>query len=93
MDHSTFKSWLNAYGRAWESRDPRAAAELFAEDGSYQITPFVPPLSGSEAIFEYWVHVTQTEEDVRFGFEILAVNPPILAWPDGGRPLSVNRLG
>ena len=75
MDHTTFMSWLNAYGRAWESHDPRAAAELFAEDGSYQVTPFVPPLSGREAIFEYWVHVTQTEEDVRFGFKILAVNP------------------
>src|SRR5579864_3428063 len=75
MDHTTFMSWLNAYGRAWESRDPRAAAELFAPDASYQVTPFVPPLSGSDAIFEYWVHVTQTEEDVRFGFKILAVNP------------------
>jgi hypothetical protein len=74
MDHTKFMCWRNAYGRAWESRDPRAAAGLFAEDALYQITPFVPPLCGSEAILEYWVHVTQTEEDVRFGFEILAVN-------------------
>jgi hypothetical protein len=73
MDHAIFKSWLHAYGRAWESRDPRAAADLFTEDGSYQVTPFVPPLLGRQAIFEYWEGVSQTEEDIRFGFEILAV--------------------
>jgi SnoaL-like protein len=75
MDHATFKNWLDAYGRAWESRNPQAAAELFAEDGSYQVTPFVAPHCGRQAIFDYWVQVTQTEEDIRFGYEILAVTP------------------
>jgi hypothetical protein len=74
MDRASFASWLSAYGRAWESRDPRAAAELFAEHGSYQVTPFVPPLCGHEAIFEYWVGVSRTEEDIHFGFDVLAVN-------------------
>jgi hypothetical protein len=75
MDHDSFKLWLEAYGRAWESRDPQAAAQNFAEDGSYQVTPFVAPHCGQKAIFEYWVQVTQTEEDIRFSFEILAVTP------------------
>jgi hypothetical protein len=71
MDHATFKDWLEAYGRAWESRDPHAAAALFAEDASYQVTPFVAPHCGHKAIFDYWTEVTQTEVDIRFGFEIL----------------------
>ena len=75
MDHASFKNWLDAYGSAWESRNPRAAAELFAEDGSYQVTPFVAPHCGRQAIFDYWVQVTQAEEDIRFGFEILSVTP------------------
>jgi SnoaL-like domain len=75
MNHTSFKKWLDAYGRAWESRDPRAAADLYTEGGSYQVTPFVAPHCGRQAIFDYWVHVTQTEENVRFGFEILAVTP------------------
>jgi hypothetical protein len=71
MDHATFKDWLEAYGRAWESRDPHAAAALFAEDASYQVTPFVAPHCGRKAILDYWTEVTQTEMDIRFGFEIL----------------------
>ena len=73
MESKTFKSWLEAYGRAWMGRDPKAAADLFADDGTYQVTPFVEPMRGRSAIFEYWVHVTETERDIQFGHEILAV--------------------
>jgi len=73
MEQATFKSWLEAYGRAWEGRDPQAATELYAEDATYQVTPFVAPLCGRQAIFDYWTGITQTEEGIRFGFEILAV--------------------
>lgn len=75
MEQAAFKLWLDAYGRSWEGRDPHAAAALFAEDATYQVTPFVAPLCGRQAIFDYWANVTRTEEDVRFGFEILAVTP------------------
>jgi uncharacterized protein (TIGR02246 family) len=74
-DASAFESWLDAYGRAWASRDPQAAARLFTEDGTYQVTPFLEPMRGRKAIFEYWSQVAQTEEDIRFGYEILALTP------------------
>ena len=73
MDRAHFESWLTAYGRAWEARDAQAAAALYAEDGTYQITPFVEPLRGRQAILEYWREVARTEKDIRFGCEILAV--------------------
>jgi len=72
MTPNAFLSWLDAYGRAWTSRDPHAAADLFAEDGTYQVTPFVEPMRGTQAILDYWTHVTQTEEDIQFGYEILS---------------------
>ncbi len=59
----------------WESRDAKAAAELYAEGGTYQVTPFVEPMRGRAAILEYWTNVAQTEEDIRFEYEILAVTP------------------
>ncbi len=34
-----FKSWLDAYGHAWENRNPEAATALLAENGTYQVTP------------------------------------------------------
>jgi hypothetical protein len=73
MEPDTFKAWLEAYGRAWVGRDARAAAELYAEDGTYQVTPFVEPMRGLGAIFEYWSHVAATQRDIQFGYEVLAV--------------------
>ncbi|HEX4542979.1 MAG TPA: nuclear transport factor 2 family protein [Candidatus Acidoferrum sp.] len=73
MEHTTFKSWLEAYGRAWQDRNPQAAADLFAEDGTYQVTPFVEPMRGRPAIFEYWSNVARTQEGIQFGYEILSV--------------------
>jgi hypothetical protein len=73
VTREAFKFWLDAYGRAWEQRDPQAAAELFAEDGSYQVSPFVEPMRGREAIHEYWIQIAQTEQDIKFGYEVLAV--------------------
>ncbi len=32
VDGGTFETWLATYGRAWETRDPEAAAGLFTED-------------------------------------------------------------
>lgn len=77
MESTTFRSWLEAYGRAWMERDPQAAADLFTEDGAYQVTPFLNPMRGRSAIFDYWVHVAETERDIRFGYEILAVTREI----------------
>lgn len=73
MERTAFESWLEAYGRAWRDRNPQAAAELFAENGSYQVTPFVEPMRGRPAILAYWSEVTRTEENIQFGFEVLAV--------------------
>jgi hypothetical protein len=72
-DLVAFKLWLDAYGQAWESRNPEAAAALFNESGTYQVTPFLEPMRGRKAIFEYWSEVAQTEKGIRFGYEILAV--------------------
>lgn len=77
MNRTAFESWLEGYGRAWSDRDAQAAADLFTEDGTYQVTPFVDAMRGRPAIFEYWSHVAQTERDIQFGYEVLAVTPEI----------------
>jgi hypothetical protein len=70
-DRARFQSWLQAYGQAWEKRNATAAAALYAEDGSYQVTPFLEPMRGRKAIFEYRSEVARTEENIKFGYEIL----------------------
>jgi hypothetical protein len=72
MRREDLERWLEAYGRAWETLDAKAAAELFTVDATYQETPFVASLKGRSAILEYWRHVARTQEKVRFRFEIVS---------------------
>jgi uncharacterized protein (TIGR02246 family) len=73
MHREALKHWLDSYGRAWMARDPQAAAALYADDATYQVTPFEEPLRGRAAIHEYWVGVSRTEEKIQFDYEILAI--------------------
>jgi len=67
------QQWLSAYRRAWEERDPDAAAGLFTENGSYAWGPFEEPMRGRKAIWERWAEVTRHQRDVDFGSEMLGV--------------------
>jgi hypothetical protein len=73
MRSATFQHGLEAYGQAWKDRNLRAAADLFLEEGTYQVTPFLEPMHVCAAIFNYWSHVAETEREIQFGYEILAV--------------------
>jgi len=73
MTLETFRSWLEAYGRAWEARDSEAAASLYTDEATYQITPFLEPMRGRASLRDYWAHVAATEMQIQFEFEILAV--------------------
>lgn len=77
MDELLFRQWLDAYGRAWEGRDAEAAAKLYTVDGTYQVTPFLKPLEGREAILEYWTEVARTEEGISFQYQILVGTPEL----------------
>jgi uncharacterized protein (TIGR02246 family) len=73
MNKDAFKSWLDGYRRAWETRDPQAAADLFTEDATYRETPFTEPERGRPAIQEYWREATSSQDQIQFGYEILSV--------------------
>ena len=70
---SALTNWLEAYGDAWESKDPDKAANLFSEDASYRVTPYEEPHSGPDGIREYWATVTAGQRHVQFQFQPLTV--------------------
>jgi len=74
MDRESFEQWLTLYGVAWRERNAARAASLYAEDATYQVTPFQEPFRGLVAIQEYWKGVTSTEENIEFEYQVLAVN-------------------
>ena len=75
MDDSTFRTWMDACGRAYEGRDADAAAALFTADATYQWGPFGDRLSGREAIRHRWASAVgdERETEFRFDYEVLAV--------------------
>jgi ketosteroid isomerase-like protein len=77
-----FDAWLRAYRRAWEGRDPAAAAQLFTDDSEYYWTPLDPPQRGRAGVAAAWEGAVSQQRDIRFTYEVLAVNgnKGIAAW-------------
>jgi SnoaL-like domain len=73
MTRTDLAFWLEAYCRAWMNRDPGAAVELYAENATYQDTPFSPPMRGRHAILNYWNNVARTQEEIRAECQIIAL--------------------
>ncbi len=69
-----FRNWLETYGRASARNDPQASANLFTGDAAYYESPFVEPMVGRAAIYEYWNNGARSLKDKESTFEILAVN-------------------
>ncbi|MDX1561474.1 MAG: nuclear transport factor 2 family protein [Gammaproteobacteria bacterium] len=65
-------AWLEAYGNAWESKLPDAAAALFTEDALYQETPYAEPFRGRGEIRDYWARVTADQDGIRFDFSVIS---------------------
>ena len=73
LTHKHFQQWMETYGRASAENDPRASAHLFAEDARYYENPFEEPITGREAIYEYWNKGAQNLKDKESSFDILAI--------------------
>lgn len=55
MTHEAVAAWLDAYIHAWQSNDPQAIADLFAEDAAYFNSPYSEPIRGRDAIVASWL--------------------------------------
>lgn len=73
MNRDTLSAWVRKLGRAWEERNPQAAAALFSADVVYSDNPFEPALRGRTAVFEYWQSETEQHDQVRFDFSIIGI--------------------
>jgi hypothetical protein len=71
------ETWVERYARAWTDADPEAAADLFAEDGTYRSFIFDEPHVGRDEVRSYWSGVTSTQSNV-----VVTMGRPIV---DGAR--------
>jgi SnoaL-like domain len=55
MTRDDVQAWLDRYVAAWESYDPSAVGDLFADDAHYRYHPADEPIVGRDAIVRSWV--------------------------------------
>lgn len=72
MTSYEFDSWLKKLKKAWENRDPQAAADLCAENLEYLETPFSEPLKTKKEVLEEWKSV-ENQKDVSLSYEIISI--------------------
>jgi ketosteroid isomerase-like protein len=80
MHEAELRSWLQAYGRAWETQDGDGFVALFSDDAIYSENPFDEPLVGVAAIRAYARLMERHQRDVSFGFEVVSVTPVVVSW-------------
>lgn len=74
MEWRQFERWLQRYGEAWEGQNADSAAGLFTENAKYYETPFDEPMVGRDRVYAYWREGTGAQREVRFGYDVLAIN-------------------
>lgn len=74
MTRDQFHTWLTELGKAWENRDPHAAAALFAEDVEYYESPFSEVCANWDEVLKLWLVVPDNQEDVEFEHEVVMVS-------------------
>jgi hypothetical protein len=62
--------WIERYGRAWESADDDAVADLFSDGAVYRSHVFREPHVGRDAIRAYWRSAAGTQSNVRVRFGV-----------------------
>jgi uncharacterized protein (TIGR02246 family) len=78
--HAAAQDLLERYGRAWQTFDGDAWADLFSDDVEYHEDPFEPPMIGRNAVRAYLLEASQRQGQVEFTVERhWFVEPTVLA--------------
>jgi uncharacterized protein (TIGR02246 family) len=69
---SAVTAWVERYLRAWESNDPAAIGDLFAEHALYYPKPDTEPWRGRDGIVAGWLERKDEPGSWTFRYQVLA---------------------
>ncbi len=73
MNAESTAAWVERYVATWESNDPAAIGDLFAEDATYRQRPDDDPWQGRDGIIAGWLENKDDPGAWTFRSEVLAV--------------------
>jgi hypothetical protein len=72
VDTEQVNGWVRAYRRAWESNDPAEIGALYADGATDHMRPYLPAVTGRDAIVADWLARKDEPGAAKFRYEILA---------------------
>jgi hypothetical protein len=72
IDETRIRDWLAAYHHAWTTDAPGDIARIFTGDVRYSTAPYREPLSGIEALTDFWVGEGESHVAWSFEYQVLA---------------------
>ncbi len=72
MNEPTVAAWVERYVRAWETNDPAAIGELFAEHALYYPAPDTEPWRDRDGIVAGWLERKDEPGTWGFRYQVLA---------------------
>jgi len=91
MDERAIAAWVERYVRAWETNDPAAIGNLFAEHALYFPTPDAEPWRDRGGIIAGWLERQDEPGTWVFRYQVLAVAVDLAfvrGWTRYNEPLS-----
>ena len=73
MDEPTVAAWVERYVRAWETNDPAAIGDLFAEHALYYPAPDTEPWRDRDGIVAGWLERKDEPGTWSFRYQVLGV--------------------
>lgn len=74
IDRASVETWIGAYERAWRTAGSDPLSELFTEDASYRMSPYVDAAHGLASIAALWERErVGPAEEFEMSSEILAI--------------------
>ncbi len=75
IDEMTVAEWVAAYERLWRTAGTERVGELFAEDATYQMHPFLEPHRGIASIRALWEAEREgADEPFEMSWSIVAID-------------------
>jgi hypothetical protein len=71
---SPIHAWMDGYVRAWRSNDPADIRPLFADDATYQMSPFASQVRGRDAIIADWQERSDEPDTWNFDYEVVCAD-------------------
>lgn len=61
-----FAELIGKFGKGWDLGDPSLMSSIFTENARFLGDAFSRPVSGRDAIYDYWKDVPKEQADVKF---------------------------